>query len=110
VFCAATPAERQALGRDGDGEPVFGWKAPRPLASGPFARTGGDRRWGELRVEAKLTDTDFQPRAAAIVEGYRDFDAVFERELLPRVEIREARRRAAVEFAEEFTQEWEDAV
>jgi hypothetical protein len=43
------------------------------------------------------------------VEGYRDFDAVFERELLPRVEIREARRRTAVEFAEEFTQEWEEA-
>ncbi len=44
-----------------------------------------------------------------MVEGYRDFDAVFERELLPRVEIRTARRRQAVEFAEEFTQEWEDA-
>jgi hypothetical protein len=29
--------------------------------------------------------------------------------LLPRVELRTARRRTAVEFAEEFTQEWEDA-
>src|SRR5580658_6882519 len=44
------------------------------------------------------------------VEGYRDFDAVFDRELLPRVELRTARRRAAVEFAEEFTQEWEEPV
>jgi len=43
------------------------------------------------------------------VEGYRDFDLVFERELLPRVELRAARRRTAVEFAEEFTQEWEEA-
>jgi hypothetical protein len=60
-------------------------------------------------VEAKLTEGDFQTRAAAVVEGYRDFDAVFERELLPRVEIRTARRKQAVEFAEEFTQEWEDA-
>ena len=64
-------------------------------------------RWGGLLVEAKLTEGDFQTRAARIVEGYRDFDAVFERELLPRVELREARRRTAVEFAEEYTQEWE---
>jgi hypothetical protein len=59
-------------------------------------------------VETKLTETDFQTRAAVVVEGYRDFDAVFERELLPRVELRPARRRTAVEFAEEFTQEWEE--
>jgi alkylhydroperoxidase family enzyme len=45
-----------------------------------------------------------------VVEGYRDFDAVFERELLPRVELRTSRRRTAVEFAEEFTQEFEEAV
>jgi hypothetical protein len=65
-------------------------------------------RWGSLLVEAKLTEGDFQTRASTIVEGYRDFDAVFERELLPRVELRTARRRTATEFAEEFTQEWED--
>jgi hypothetical protein len=59
-------------------------------------------------VEAKLTESDFQTRAAAVVEGYRDFNAVFERELLPRVELRTARRRTAVEFAEEYTQEWEE--
>jgi len=63
----------------------------------------------EDRVEAKLTESDFQTREARIVEAYRDFDEVFERELLPRVEIRTARRRAAIEFAEEFTQEWEAA-
>jgi hypothetical protein len=64
-------------------------------------------RWGGLLVEAKLTEADFQTREARIVEGYRDFDAVFDPERLPRVEIRTARRRSAVEFAEEFTQEWE---
>jgi hypothetical protein len=42
------------------------------------------------------------------VEGYRDFDAVFDRELLPRVEVVTARRRVAAELAEEFSQEWED--
>jgi len=98
-----------ALGVEGDGLPEFGWRARVPLASGRFDRTEVDMRWGGLLVEAKLTETDFQTRAAKVVEGYRDFDAVFERELLPRVELREARRRTAVEFAEEFTQEWEEA-
>jgi hypothetical protein len=108
VFCAAAPQVRQALGVDAEAEPVFGWKARVPLASGRFDRTEVDMRWGDLLVESKLTESDFQTRAVSIVEGYRDFDAVFERELLPRVELRTARRRTAVEFAEEFTQEWED--
>ena len=110
VFCApGAPAVRQALGVDSETEPVFGWKARVPLASGRFDRTEVDMRWGSLLVEAKLTEGDFQTRAADVVEGYRDFNAVFERELLPRLEIRTARRKQAVEFAEEFTQEWEDA-
>jgi hypothetical protein len=100
---------RRALGVEEDGLPEFGWKARVPLASGRFDRTEVDMRWGGLLVEAKLTENDFQTRSARIVEGYRDFDAVFERELLPRVQLREARRRTAVEFAEEFTQEWEEA-
>ena len=116
VFCApgvAAPAVRQTLGVDSEAEPVFGWKARVPLAPGPhgrmrFDRTEVDMRWGGLLVEAKLTESDFQTRAAAVVEGYRDFNAVFERELLPRVELRTARRRTAVEFAEEYTQEWEE--
>jgi hypothetical protein len=112
VFCAA-PAVRQTLGRAmgvmGDELPEFGWKARVPLASGRFDRTEVDMRWGGLLVEAKLTESDFQTRSAAVVEGYRDFDAVFDRELLPRVELRKTRRRTAVEFAEEFTQEWEEA-
>ena len=113
VFCAPgvveSAAVRRALGVDGDPEPEFGWKARVPLASGRFDRTEVDMRWGGLLVEAKLTEGDFQTRAARILEGYRDFDAVFDREMLPRVELRETRRRTAVEFAEEFTQEWEQA-
>jgi hypothetical protein len=113
VFCTPgvveSAAVRNALGVEGDAEPVFGWKARVPLAGGRFDRTEVDMRWGGLLVEAKLTEGDFQTRAAAVVEGYRDFDRVFERELLPRVELRTARRRPAVEFTEEFTQEWEDA-
>jgi hypothetical protein len=113
IFCMPGVADsavvRSALGVDGDATPLFGWKARVPLASGRFDRTEVDMRWGNLLVEAKLTESDFQTRAAHIVEAYRDFDAVFERELLPRVELRTARRRTAQEFAEEYTQEWEEA-
>jgi hypothetical protein len=111
VFCTpGAAAVRKAMGVEGDALPEFGWKARVPLASGRFDRTEVDMRWCGLLVEAKLTEVDFQTKTAAVVEGYRDFDAVFDRERLPRVEIRAARRRTAVEFAEEFTQEWEGAV
>lgn len=113
VFCtpgvAESDAVRQMLGVEDDALPVFGWKARVPLANGRVDRTEVDLRWGGLLVEAKLTEADFQTRAAAVVEGYRDFDVVFKRELLPRLEIRTARRRTAAEFAEEFTQDWEGA-
>jgi len=112
VFCAPgvanDPLVRSTLGVAGDATPEFGWKARVPLKNGRFDRTEVDLRWGGLLIEAKLTEADFQTREAAIVEGYRDFADVFDKDLLPRVEIRMARRKQAVEFAEEFTQEWED--
>ena len=114
VFCtpgvAESPAVRNALGVEGDAPPVFGWKARVPLASGRFDRTEVDMRWGGLLVEAKLTESDFQTRAAPIVEGYRDFDVVFEPALLPRVEIVTTRRRNASEFPENQSQEFESLI
>ena len=111
VFCtpgvANSVAVRRMLGVEDHPLPLFGWKARVPLANGQFDRTEVDMRWGGLLVEAKLTEADFQSRVAAVVEAYKDFDTVFERELLQRVGMRTARRRTAVEFAEEFTQEWE---
>ena len=111
VFCTPGVAEseniQQMLGIDTYDAPVFGWKARVPLKNGLMDRTEVDMQWGTLLVEAKLTELDFQVRSAAFVEAYRDFEIVFDRELLPRVEIREARRRAATEMPEEFTQEWE---
>jgi len=98
---------RNALGIDGDEPPEFGWKARVPLANGRTDRTEVDMRLGSLLVEAKLTEGDFQTRAARIVEGYRDFDEVFERERLPRVEIAVARARRASEFPENDSQEFE---
>jgi hypothetical protein len=110
VFCTPRVAEsmkvRRVLGVEGDEPPVFGWKARVPLASGRSDRTEVDMRLGSLLVEAKLTEGDFQTRAAAVVEGYRDFDAVFERELLPRVELATKRRREATEYPEDYSQEF----
>jgi hypothetical protein len=113
VFCAPGVAEsmevRRALGVDGEDPPIFGWKARVPLKSGHFDRTEVDMRWGTLLVEAKLTESDFQIKAAAVMEAYRDFDAVFDRELLPRVELATTRLREATEFPEDYSQEYEEA-
>jgi hypothetical protein len=101
VFCTPgvrdSTAIQQMLGVAASETPIFGWKARVSLANGRFDRTEVDMRWGDLLVEAKLTEGDFQCREVAVVESYRDFDAVFERESLPRVEIRIKRRREAVE-------------
>jgi hypothetical protein len=109
VFCTPAVAEAQAvrrmLGVDAEDAPQFGWKARVLLKSGRFDRTEVDMRWGSLLVEAKLTESDFQSCKAEVVEKYRDFDEVFDRELLPRVEIPVARQKLPAEFPEEYTQE-----
>jgi hypothetical protein len=114
IFCtpgiAESAAVRNALGVDAEAAPVFGWKARVPLANGRFDRTEIDMRFGSLLVEAKLTEVGFQTRAAAIVEAYRDFDPVFDRDLLPRVEIATARWMQASEFPENDSQEFESVV
>jgi hypothetical protein len=111
AFCTPgasySPTVLRMLGLHCAEAPQFGWKAKVPLKNGRFDRTEVDMRWGDLLVEAKLTEADFQTRGAVIVENYRDFDTVFDRELLPRVAIRLSRRKNALEFPEEFTQEWE---
>ncbi len=112
VFCtprvAESPVVRTALGVEDEADAVFGWKARVPLKNGRTDTTEVDLRWGSLLIEAKLTESDFQTRAAIVVEGYRDFEEVFSADLLPRVALRKQRRREPAEFAEDFTQEWEE--
>jgi hypothetical protein len=114
IFCVPgvveSAAVHGALGVDGDGGPEFGWRARVPLISGRFDRTEVDMRVGNLLVEAKLTEGDFQTREARIVEAYRDFDEIFERELLPRIAMTQVRRKEAVEFPEAFSQEYESVI
>jgi hypothetical protein len=114
VFCTPEvtepPAVRRMLGVDvhdmPEGEmPAFGWKARVPLGNGRFDRTEVDMRWGGLLVEAKLTESDFQNCHSMLIEPYRDLDVVFERELLPRVQIPIGRSKASAEFPEDYSQE-----
>jgi hypothetical protein len=63
-----------------------------------------------LLVEAKLTEVGFQTRAAGIVEAYRDFDLVFDRDLLPHAEIATTRWMRASEFPENDSQEFESII
>ena len=114
IFCTPDIDEsgevRDALAVEDPAEPVFGWKARVPLTNGRFDRTEVDMRFGSLLVEAKLTEVGFQTRAAAIVEGYRDFDTVFDRDRLPRTEIPTSRWMRASEFPEDTSQEYESVV
>ena len=113
VFCAPgvleSPRVRGFLGVDEGARATFGWKARVPLKNGRNDTTEVDLHLGSLLIEAKLTETDFQTRAATVVEGYRDFEEVFTKELLPRIALREKRRRMPAEFAEDYTQEWEES-
>jgi hypothetical protein len=119
IFCtpgvAESPAVRNMLGVDDGAEPVFGWKARVPLANGrpdriKVDRTEVDLRFGSLLIEAKLTESDFQSRSATVVESYRDFDEVFDRDRLPRTQIVTTRWMQASEFPENTSQELESLV
>ena len=109
VFCTLgvleSPAVRRMLGIDGDDLPQFGWKARTPLANGRFDRTEVDMRWGSLLVEAKLTESDFQICKPELLVAYRDLDAIFDRDLLPRAPIAISRRKQSIEFPEDYSQE-----
>jgi hypothetical protein len=74
---------RNLLGLDENLMPEFGRKARVPLSDGRLDRTEIDMRIGDLLVEAKLTETNFQQNSKSVVEQYRDFDTVFDTNALP---------------------------
>jgi hypothetical protein len=92
VFCfpgvTDCPAVRAMLGIEKGAVPEFGVKPRTPLIGGKRDNTEVDMRLGPLLVEAKLTESDFQSAKASLVERYRDFDEVFDRDELP---LREGR-------------------
>ena len=115
IFCTPEVAEsaalRNALGVEGDAEPEFGWKARVPLANGRFDRTEVDMRLGSLLVEAKLTEGDFQTRAAAGGRGISRLGCSIRSRICCRaVELPPRRWRAAAEFPEDYSQERESLI
>jgi hypothetical protein len=75
---------KNMLGVESCETPEFGFKARVPLMGNRFDRTEVDLKIGDLLVECKLTEGDFQSKAKAVVERYRDFQQVFQRRELPR--------------------------
>jgi hypothetical protein len=71
------------LGVEPDTPRVFGYKARVPLANGRFDRTEIDMRLGDLLIEAKLSESDFQSAEKKTLLAYRDFSDVFDWRELP---------------------------
>lgn len=65
------------LGTELKTSPCFGYKARVPLANGKFDRTEVDLRLGDLLIEAKLTESNFQTAEKRVLLAYRDFSEVF---------------------------------
>jgi hypothetical protein len=86
IFCCRHALRNRALcsmlGVPSGVVPHFGFRPGIPLHSGKTDRTEIDMKLGDLMVEAKLTETDFQTAPARMIERYRDLDEVFDREEL----------------------------
>ena len=76
------------LGAEPDMTPMFGYRARVPLLNGKFDRTEVDLRLGNVLIEAKLTESDFQSAARTVLDAYRDFSEVFDGRQLPRARDR----------------------
>lgn len=75
---------RGLLGLNPDDQPVFGYKPLILLKNGRYDRTEIDLRIGNLLIEAKLTEHDFQTARSVLVERYRDLEEIFDIHELPR--------------------------
>ena len=63
--------------------PQFGVRPGIPLKNGARDRSEMDLRLGDLFIEAKLTEVDFQMARCDLVHRYRDLDTVFDVNRLP---------------------------
>jgi hypothetical protein len=86
VFCYPRVLQRAQLctllGAEPGLAPEFGYRPRIPLVKGRGDRTEVDMRIGGLLVEAKLTETAFQPAPERQLSCYRDFEEVFDAEEL----------------------------
>ena len=86
VFCHPetldTPAVQGLLGIGAGTEPVFGHRPGVPLRNGRRDSTEIDMKVGNLLIEAKLTEYDFQSAPLRLVERYSGLEEVFDIEAL----------------------------
>jgi hypothetical protein len=82
AFAAGSPL-RLLLATEAPERLQFGWKPRIPLMADHIERTEIDLRIGDLFIEAKLTEAEFQRAPRLRVERYRDFSSVFDVGLLP---------------------------
>jgi len=82
IFCCRHALSNRALssmlGVPSGLVPQFGFRPAIPLHSGKADRTEIDMKLGDLMVEAKLTETDFQTASARMIERYRDIEEAFD--------------------------------
>ncbi len=74
---------RRLLGVEGGVRAEFGFSPRVPLLAGYGDTTEVDMKVGDLLIEAKLTEADFQRAPKSRLDGYADFREVFERKSLP---------------------------
>jgi len=63
-------------------------------------RTEIDLQLGNLFLEAKLTESNFQTAAPRLIERYRDFETIFDSDRLPRKIIFSSASQAAEDFSQ----------
>jgi hypothetical protein len=86
IFCypgvITRPEVSRLLNTEPGADPEFGYKPRIPLSNGKRDNTEIDMRLGDLLVEAKLTESDFQWASPRLLARYRDLDTVFNLEEL----------------------------
>ena len=74
------------MGLEEEAEVRFGYRARVPIGEDRFDQTEVDMQIGEMLVEAKLTECDFQRVPKERLFRYRDFREVFDESALPQSE------------------------
>lgn len=87
IFCYPRVLSRaplcSLLGIEQGLDPEFGFRPAIPRINGHVDRTEIDMRLGNLLVEAKLTEGDFQRAPLRLLSRYRDLHEVFDPDQLP---------------------------
>ena len=87
IFCypqvLASAAVYAMFGVDAKVKPEFGFKPRTPLHGNNRDNSEIDMKIGDLLIEAKLTESDFQSASGSLVSRYCDLETVFDLSELP---------------------------